>query len=383
MLTLAPQDNDVVRFTAGFSRFALVCSPDLVHRVLVSESGKFGEGKWTERASHYLGDCLITREAEPHAQRRALLDPSFGADRFGALDSIVVSCCERLAGRWRPGQTLDVLSEMGRITIAASGRALFGVDVEPEVEGLVPALSQLRRDISRLPFPLPGRIAARRRLRRVISGLCRGPMVERLRAAHLSQGAVESEVLAMLFASFDTTSSALGWAWFAIGQHPEVEAKLHAELDEVLGGRVPTLEDLPRLRYSRAVITEVLRLYPPVHFVDRRALCDVDLGGVRVRSGEYILLSPLLTQRLARFYEQPARFWPERWVGADVSRPPRYAYFPFGDGPHVCIGRGLALRVAALAIATLARHWRFEPSPALPDPGPNAAILPMMPERRT
>jgi cytochrome P450 len=272
---------------------------------------------------------------------------------------------------------------MARISLAASVRALFGVDVDSGAEQLVEALSRLRRAISRLPFPWPGLVAARRRLRRATSRLRHGSMVEQLRGAGLSEQAVESEVAAMLFASFDTTSAALAWTWFAIGRHPEVEAKLHAELDEVLGDRVATLEDVPRLRYSRSVITEALRLYPPVHFVDRRALRDVDLGGVRMRAGEYVLLSPLLTQRLARFYDQPARFWPERWQGEGAPRPSRYAYFPFGDGPHVCIGRGLALKVITLTIATLARHWRLKPSPTLPhDPNPNTADLPMIPERR-
>jgi cytochrome P450 len=187
----------------------------------------------------------------------------------------------------------------------------------------------------------------------------------------------------MLFAGFDTTSMALAWTWFALGRHPEVEAKVHAELDEVVGRRDPTLEDVARLRYLHSVVTEVLRLYPPVHFIDRRALCDVDLDGTRLRAGEYILLSPLLLQRDARSYDQPSKFLPERWQAGGVSRPQRYSYFPFGDGPHVCIGRGLALRTTALTIASLARRWRLQPSPTLPlEPSPNTSSLPMMPERR-
>jgi cytochrome P450 len=189
------------------------------------------------------------------------------------------------------------------------------------------------------------------------------------------------EIVSMLIAGVDTTPGTLAWTWFLIGRHPEVEARLHTELDAVLGGREPTADDIPRLRYLLLVLDEVLRLYPPVQFIDRRPLVDVELDGVPVAAGSYLLLSPLLTHRDPRFFGEPEAFRPERWGNGDG--PHGRAYFPFGAGPHTCIGMALARTELALVVATLASRWRLHPQDGFPpDPSPQTNRFPMILEAR-
>jgi cytochrome P450 len=168
------------------------------------------------------------------------------------------------------------------------------------------------------------------------------------------------EVVALLIAAVDTVPRTLTRTWELVGRHPEVEARLHAELDEALdGGRPPTLDDLARLPYLDQVVGEVLRLHPSVHFIDRRPLADVELEGRRVGADDFLLLSPLLTQRDPRFYPEPAEFRPERFAPDQRAGRPRFAYFPFGAGPHACIGMSLARLELGLIVATLGSRWRL------------------------
>lgn len=377
-----PEAGDLIRFKAGFTRFALIRGPELIHRVLVTDDACFGEGKWTQRSTHVLHDCLITRDGEPHRQRRADLQPSFAENRLATQDSAMVARTLRLAEEWREGEIVDVNRQMACLNLAIFVDTLFAVDLGGEISELERALQVMRRAMSKLPLPRPTFLAARRRVRQAIAGLRRGPMVEDLRQAGLGDDEIDDEIVAMLFASIDTTPSALTWTWFAIGRHQAVEAKLHAELSEVLGGRPPTFADLARLPYLKLILTEVLRLYPPVRLIDRRALEDIDLGGTRLHAGEYVLISPLLTHRDPRFFERPSSFWPERWQ-TEQSPEARRAYLPFGRGPHVCIGLGLAMRGMGLILATLAQGWRLKPAPGLPlEPSPQTAALPMILEHR-
>jgi len=172
----------------------------------------------------------------------------------------------------------------------------------------------------------------------------------------------------------------LAWTWFLLGRHEDAEATMHAELVTVLSERKPTAADLPHLEFTRAVFDEALRLYPPVHFIDRRPLEDVVLDGVRVTAGSWMLLSPLITQRDPRYFDNPEAFRPERWSGIDRSQV--QLAFPFGAGPHGCIGEQLARLEAMIALATLARQWRLRPCPRLPaNPSPQTPHLRMRLER--
>jgi cytochrome P450 len=176
----------------------------------------------------------------------------------------------------------------------------------------------------------------------------------------MSDTQVRDEALTLFLAGHETTANTLTWTWYLLSQHPDVEKKLHKELDEILQGRVPTFEDVPRLVYTEMVVAESIRLYPPAWAIGRRSLVDQRIGPYAVPADAIVLLSPFVTQRDARFFPDPSRFDPERWTPeAKDSRSP-YSYFPFGGGPRRCIGEGFAWAEAILVLATLVSRWRAQ-----------------------
>jgi len=172
---------------------------------------------------------------------------------------------------------------------------------------------------------------------------------------------MRDEAITILLAGHETTATALTWTWYLLARHPEVEAKLHRELEQELGGRAPDANALPRLVYAGMVLSEALRLYPPAWLIGRRALVDYELEGYTIRAGSIVIVSPYVTHHDGRFYPDPFRFDPERWTPEQRRQRPRYSYFPFGGGPRVCIGETFAWTEALLVLATLARRWRMRP----------------------
>jgi cytochrome P450 len=170
---------------------------------------------------------------------------------------------------------------------------------------------------------------------------------------------VRDEAMTIFLAGHETTAVALTWTWMLLARDPAVERKLHAELDEVLGDRLPTVDDLERLPYMGRVLQESLRLYPPAWLIGRRVLVDVELGGFLIPAGSIVILSPWVTQRDARFFAEPLRFDPDRWTADAEAVRPGFTYFPFGGGIRRCIGESFALMEAKLLLATIARRWRF------------------------
>jgi len=295
----------------------------------------------------------------------------------------MVGHAEQLDRRWTEGSVVEIRGEMRRLTLKMTADVLFDDCLEAQADELSPALAVLLRAIPRLPVPWPGVIAARRRVEHTARKLNGGTLLPRLREAGLTDAQVVDEVIAYLISSIDTTPETLVWAWFLIGRDEPVRARIQEELAAVLAGRTPTHEDLPRLTYLNQVISEVLRLYPAVHYIDRRPLADVELNGVAVPANSYMLLSPLITHRDPRYFEDPKAFRPDRWDPDAIKSHPRSAYFPFGAGLHGCIGEGLARMEIALTLATLAQRWNLRPSPELPElPGPYTREVPMILERR-
>ncbi len=376
--------GDVVFFAAGLSQFALVRSPELIERILVTDEALYGEGKWTLRGRFVMHDCLITREGKGHRERRKLMQPAFSKREFAGSGPAIVARTLQLSDRWTDGEYRDVFPDLATLALAIVGESVFSTELAKEANELNRALHVMLHAIPRPPLPRPSLIASRRRLRRTAGKMTRGVLISKLREAGLSREEIRDEIVSLLIASVDTTPKTLAWAWYLIGRHPEIENGVHAELDEVLGERDPDVEDLPRLELLDRVIRETLRLYPPVHFIDRRPLVDVDLNGTPVRAGTYLLLCPLLTQRDPRYFEAPVEFRPERWTLEEVEKRPRWSFFPFGAGPHVCIGMELSRIQIALVVATLARRWRLHPAKELlTDPSPQRLRFPMKLEWRS
>ena len=206
----------------------------------------------------------------------------------------------------------------------------------------------------------------------------------------MSDDQLRDEVMTLFLAGHETTALALSWTCYLLAQHPDIELKLLAELYAVLGGRTPSLEDLPRLRYTEMVVKESMRLYPPAWGVGCRAIADCEIGGYRVKAGSNIFILQWQTQRDPRFFPDPERFDPERWREDPIraGRIPRYAYFPFGGGPRVCVGAAFAMVEATLLLATIQQKFHLEVATDRPvEVFPSVTLrpkggLPMMVKRR-
>ena len=375
--------GDVVFFKAGFSEFALVQSPELIQQILVTDDSRYGEGKWTLRGKYVMRDCMITREGESHRERRKLIQPAFRKEALDGCGPVIVKRTLRLLDRWMSnrrveGQPFDIYPDMAALALEIVGESLFSTELEDQASEINRALSTMLHAIPRLPWPRPRLIAARRLLSRTAEAMTGGYLISTLRQAGLGAEQIRDEIVSLLIASVDTTPKTLAWILVLIGQHKEVEERVRTELADVLGNRGPTVEDLPHLEYLDRVISETLRLYPPVHFIDRRPLEDVDLNGTTVKAGTYLLLCPLLTHRDPRFFEAPNEFRTDRWTNEQTKKRPRFSFFPFGAGPHTCIGGELARVELALVVATLAQRWRLHPTAELlADPSPQRLTFPM------
>jgi len=188
---------------------------------------------------------------------------------------------------------------------------------------------------------------------------------------------LRDEAMTLFLAGHETTALTLSWAWYLLAQHPAVEAKLAAEWDGVLGGRLPTPDDLPRLTYTEHVIQEAMRVYPPVYLIGREPLTDVELGGYRVRKGTTVFFSQWVSHRDPKYFDDPESFRPERWADGLAKRLPKYAYYPFGGGPRLCIGNGFAMMEGVLLLATLGRRWHFTLELGPVTPWPTITLKPM------
>jgi cytochrome P450 len=301
---------------------------------------------------------------------------------------MVVEYTRRMLDRWQPGATVDAAAEMTHLSLAVIARTLFDVELTGRAAELGAAVAVLSetfvRELSQ-PFllpdwlPLPGKRRKRRAMRtldgliwdiirqRRASGADRGDLLGMLLTAVDEEGdgrgmtdrQARDEALTLFNAGHDSSAAAMAWVWHLLARHPEAEARAAREAADVLGDRPATLADLPRLPYTDMVVKETLRLYPPaVALVAREALADVELGGYVVPRRSWVYLSPYVTQRDPRFFEDPERFDPERFAPGRAERIAPYAYFPFGGGPHVCIGNTFAMMEVTLVTATVLQRYR-------------------------
>ncbi len=377
--------------------------PDHVEYVLASGHKKFIKSA-NFRSPFFrriAGNGLVASEGDFWRRQRRLAQPAFHRDRVGAYAATMVAFAEEMLAGWREGQALDAHEEMMLLTQRVVARTLFTADVAGEAGEMAGALSRIVRPFAsqttlkwildnRLPTPAHLRFDRDVRLidrfvyrligERRASGEGTGDLLSMLLGARDEDGGgmtdrqLRDELMTIFLAGHETTAIALTWAWLLLARNPEAEARLHAELGEVLaGGRAPTLADLPRLRYAEWVVKESLRLYPPAWGVGRECVRECEVGGLRVPAGVQVLGFPWVIQRDPRWFRDPLAFRPERWGGEEAARLPRYAYFPFGGGPRVCIGNYFATMEAVLILSAVARRFRLrlvgeepvEPMPAL------------------
>ena len=383
--TLAREYGDIVTMRFYKFRVYYVNHPDYIEEVLVNQARKFIKGRILRANKGLFGNGLLTSEGDFWLRQRRLAQPAFHRARIAAYAETMVQFTGRILEGWRDRETLDVHAEMMRLTLQIVAKTLFDADVDAdarEVGRALEAIMEHNSDFRRLiltPSWLPTlrniRAAlATRRLNKIIyriigqrrsAGHDAGDLLSMLLHAQDEDGSrmtdrqLRDEVITLFLAGHETTALALSWTWWLLAQHPEAEAKLHVELDAVLGGRTPTLEDLPKLHYLDHIISESMRLYPPAWGMARLTIEDAHIGGYTIRKGCGVSLSQWVVHRDPRWYESPDEFRPERWEGDLLKRLPRFAYFPFGGGPRQCIGNTFAIMETALILATIAQKFRL------------------------
>lgn len=385
---LKAEYGDVVRLPMGGRTIFLLSHPDHARDVLVTHQRNFKKGRALEHAKLLLGEGLLTSEGEHHLRQRRLMQPAFHRQRISAYGETMVRYAERRCSRWQDGAPLDIHAEMMALTLAVVGKTLFDADVEAEAKDIGAALTAsfealgalfylpLGPWIEKLPLPVTLRFkAGKKRLqqtvRRIIaqrraSGADTGDLLSTLLAARDAEGdgtgmsdqQIQDEALTLVLAGHETTANALSWTWYLLARHPGIEERFHAEVD-ALGDEAFGVDSLPRLAYTRMVLSEAMRLYPPAWGIGRRALGDFEVAGYHIPAGSIVVLSPYLTQRDARWYDDPERFDPERWLPERVAERHKFAYFPFGAGPRICIGEQFAWMEGVLLLAAIGRRWRM------------------------
>ena len=395
LMEMRNEYGDVSQFKVGPQYFFFLNHPDLIHDVLVTYDRNFLKGRALERAKRLLGEGLLTSEGEFHLRQRRMIQPVFHRGKISTYASVMQKHSEALSSRWTDGQVLDIHEEMMQLTLKIVGDTLFHADVAGEAEEIGDALTRLVEEFNILMFPfseflerLP--IPRMIRIRKAIERLDR--TVYRMINDRRNSSDVKNDLLSMLLHSFDeenparrmtdqqvrdeamtiflagheTTANALTWTWYLLSQHPEVEAKLHAELGKVLQGMSPSLEDLQGLPYLTMVISESMRLYPPAWVIGRRAIEDHHAGDFLIPAGSIVAMSQYVMHRDPRYYPEPEKFDPERWTPKARMQRPKFSYFPFGAGSRICIGEHFAWMEATLILATLCQGWNARLIPGHP-----------------
>jgi cytochrome P450 len=389
------QYGDVVYFKLGPQPVFLLNNPDHIRDVLITHNKMFMKGEGLQRAKRLLGEGLLTSEGEFHLRQRRLAQPAFHRARIAGYGSTMVEYAARLGDDWQDGEQRDIAREMMRLTLAIAGKTLFDANVETEADEIGDALSEAMKLfnyltlpfsqlLERLPIPAMKRFRqARERLDETIyriirerreSGEDRGDLLSMLIQARDTEGdgtgmtdeQLRDEAMTIFLAGHETTANALAWTWYLLSQNPDAEAKFHAEVDEVLGGRTATAEEFPRFRYAEMVFAESMRMYPPAWIIGRRALTDYRINGYDVPARSIILMSQYVMHHNPKYFPDPDRFDPERWTPEARESRPKFSYFPFGGGPRLCIGEHFAWMEGVLVMATLAQKWRMRLVPGAP-----------------
>ena len=403
-MNAAKNYGDIVHFGSGSFSTYFVVHPDYVKHVLQDNNHNYPKkNRFNDMLKPLTGDGLLTSDGDVWRRRRRMSQPSFHRERVAGFAKGMTDATQAMLERWTTfaehGQAFDVGQEMQRITLSIVGRALFSADISGDTDEMGQAVTTIFRHFNHrlrhpLSFPESVPTPRNRRFHKAIETL--DAVSYRLIAEHRQAETEYADLLSMLIAARDeetgegltdlqirdevgtflgagheTTAVTLAWVWYLLSKHPEVERKLHAEISEVLEGRIPTVADIPQLSYTRMVIQETMRLYPPAWAMSRGIVNDDEIGGYKIQAGSLMALSPYITHRHTDFWDNPEGFDPERFTPEQIAERPRYAYFPFGGGPRQCIGNEFALMEAQLIVAMVAQKYRLHLVPGQriePDP---------------
>ena len=386
--------GNVARYRLFNTNIIFVNEPEYIREILINQASSFIKERTLKRMKILLGEGLITSDDPIHKRQRRIAAPAFHRQRIQAYGEQIVASASAQRDRWSDVQELDMAAAMMELSLEIVARTLFDTEVTDEVRainddvnaimGIYNFLIGLPKLESYLDWPLPGLIKFRRsrdRLNATVdrliaehkaAGVDKGDLLSMLlssrdeeedaegRHTGMSDQQVRDEVLTIFLAGYETVANALTWTWYLLSQNPEVEAKLHVELDAVLGGRLPTLADYAQLRYTEQVFAEAMRLYPPAWAMGRMSTKAVTLGPWTIPPGSHFFFSQYIMHRSEEHFPDPLRFDPDRHTAENKAGRPKFAYFPFGGGNRQCIGEAFAWMEGIFAVATIASRWRME-----------------------
>lgn len=378
--------GDILHFGIGNGHQYMVANPDMIHEILVKQSNIFIKGPdYTDEQgglARFMGEGLVTSNGDFWKRQRRLVAPAFHTQRITAYADTMVAYAQTVMDEWHDGQQLDVDEEMMELTLRIVGRTLFDTDVSTTADLVKKSVSVIQKATntatilpSWIPTPLRIRSAQANKVldqivygfinERRASGDDKGDLLSMLLLSEDDEGnrmtdkQARDEAVTLFLAGHETTANTMNWTWWLLAQYPEVEAKLHHELDTVLGGRPPTLEDLRQLPYTANVIKESMRLMPPVWSIGRVPTEDTEIMGYSFPRGAAVNILIYCVHRHPDIWDKPNTFIPERWNDESINDIPKYAYLPFAGGPRICIGNNFATMEANLLLATIGQQYQF------------------------
>ena len=398
--------GDVALFRFGPVRYVLLNDPDAIQHVFVTNHRNYVKSRSYRGLELVLGQGLVTSEGELWRRQRKLSQPAFHHQRLATLVDAMARCTNEMLEDWSnraADRELDVHGEMMRLTLRIVGHTLFSTELAGDANELGPALTVALVRANKqaeaivpmptwLPTPLNFRFHRAMRVldatvHRIIaerraSGGDRGDLLSMLMSATdeggtggMSDAQLRDEVMTLFLAGHETIATAMSWTWSLLSRHPEVAGLVREEARSVLGGRAPRVEDLPRLVYTGWVVDECMRLFPPVWVIERSAIEGDVVAGYEIPPRWIVAASPWTLHRHPGLWEDPQRFWPERFAAERSETRPKHAYLPFGAGPRICIGNHFAKMEAKVILATVAQRFAVE-VPDTPRPEPGVTLRP-------
>lgn len=391
---LKAYDSRLVHYRLGPYHGYAPMHPEIVHEIMVKQAKKFHKmTRQKEVLGKFDGNGLVNSDGDFWRRQRKMIQPAFHSKRISGYADTMVKYTRKAVDQWQPGQVLNIGHTMEHITRDIVTKALFDADVSAEsrrIGEIIQTLQEMAfREMSALislPDWMPHKRHEQQAIReidRIIHRIIaerraapdtdRGDLLSMLLQARDDKGQgmtdqeVRDEAVTMFIAGHETTATAMAWMWYLIARHPEVEAKLLAEVD-ALGGKIPTFEDVPKLKYALQVFKETMRLYPPTWMLPREAAEEVEIGGYTLPKGAYIHIFPFLLHRDERFFDEPLKFDPDRFAPEREAQITPYAYLPFGGGPRVCIGNSFAMMEVQLMMATILQRYRLISAPGQGEP---------------
>ncbi len=384
---LVDEYGDIAHYKIGWNHILFLNHPDYIREILVVQNDNFIKERTVQRSKMLLGEGMITAEGAEHRAQRQVVQPAFHRQRVPEYASTMVGEAVRMRGSWRAGEQRDIARDMMHLTLNVVAQNLFATDLRDEVDELADAINRIMGLYNFLvmlpaaewlvhlrPPGLAAFVRARKRIDAVVyrviearrrQGAGGSSLLDLMIAASPDRSAdseqsLRDQVITIFLAGYETVANALAWTWYLLSENPECERRFHEEIDCELQGRLPRVDDIPRLQYVDMVLAESMRLFPPAWAMGRYARHDFQLGEYFLPAKTTVLMSQFITHRDARFFPDPLRFDPERFTPEAKSRRAKFVYFPFGAGARQCIGESFAWMEGVLLLATLAQRWRLK-----------------------